>query len=394
MAAQVRGLVSLAVTRRNPTLMVVVAVGMSVLAVACSLWVGIPLRDPDGFLGPAYLRLPLLCAAAFLVDVIPRTLWRSRGAPARFKSEALILVREHWTRARIVLVLVGLLSFYLTYVSYRNLKNFLPFVRTTDGGRHPLTYDSQLHSLDHWLLFGHDPAIVLHHVLGTGIAAQVLAADYLLFLPLVPLTVTAWLVWSPRVSYGYWYVASDCLCWALGTASYYVVPSLGPAFAFPWLYTTVPATGVTSLQNALIDGRSTLHFDPNLNGVQSVAAFASLHVAVSLMMALVGQYTIPARWMRVDPVGLLRRHDGVDHLLRLALPGRRRCRGPDRCCVLLRRRPSDRPTLQPCGARLRSVNALARPSCGRRRSRFDAGCRIDLSTVHSAPVRRAASRRP
>lgn len=279
--------------------MVVVAVGMSVLAVACSLWVGIPLRDPDGFLGPAYLRLPLLCAAAFLVDVIPRTLWRSRGAPARFKSEALILVREHWTRARIVLVLVGLLSFYLTYVSYRNLKNFLPFVRTTDGGRHPLTYDSQLHSLDHWLLFGHDPAIVLHHVLGTGIAAQVLAADYLLFLPLVPLTVTAWLVWSPRVSYGYWYVASDCLCWALGTASYYVVPSLGPAFAFPWLYTTVPATGVTSLQNALIDGRSTLHFDPNLNGVQSVAAFASLHVAVSLMMALVGQYTIPARWMRV-----------------------------------------------------------------------------------------------
>jgi len=279
--------------------MVVVAAGMSVLAVACSWWVGISLRDPDGFLGPAYLRLPLLCAAAFLVDVVPRTAWRSRGVPTRFRREALVLIREHWTRDRIVLVVVGLLSFYFTYVSYRNLKNFLPFVRTAADGRHPLTYDSQLHSLDHWLLFGHDPAILLHHVLGTGIAAQVLAADYLLFLPLVPLTVAAWLVWSPKVSFGYWYAASDCLCWALGTASYYLVPSLGPAFAFPWLYTSVPATGVTSLQKALIDGRSNLHFDPSLNGVQSVAAFASLHVAVSLMMALVGQFTIPVRWMRV-----------------------------------------------------------------------------------------------
>jgi len=119
--------------------MVFVAVVMSLLAFGCSRWVDIPLHDPDGFLGPAYLRLPLLCAAAFLVDLIPRPVWRSHGLPARFPREAAHLVKQHWTRERITLVVVGLLSFYFTYVSYRNLKNFLPFARTTDHGQHPLT---------------------------------------------------------------------------------------------------------------------------------------------------------------------------------------------------------------------------------------------------------------
>ncbi|HEX4191143.1 MAG TPA: phosphatase PAP2 family protein [Marmoricola sp.] len=278
--------------------MVAIAVVMSVAAVACSQWVDVPLHDPDGFLGPAYLRIPLLLGAAFLVDLIPRTLWLSHGVPARFKPVAREIIDRHWTRERIVLVVAGLLSFYFTYVSYRNLKNFLPFARTQDGGKHPLTYDRQLHNLDRWLLFGHDPGVILHRLLGTGFVAQILAADYLLFLPLVPVTVTAWLVWSSKVSFGYWYVIADCVCWALGTLSYYLVPSLGPAFAFPWIYKSVSTTGVTSLQSALIDGRLNLHYDPTINGVQSVAAFASLHVAITLMMALVGQQTIPFRWMR------------------------------------------------------------------------------------------------
>lgn len=287
------------VERRSYRLMVAVAVLMSLVAFGCSRWVGVPLRDPDGFLGSAYLRLPLLFGAAFLVDLIPRTLWRSRGVPARFGREAVALVRRHWTRERIVLVAVGLLSFYFTYVSYRNLKNFLPLVRTTDHGRHPVTYDIQMHALDRWALLGHDPATILHTLLGTGISAHVLAYDYLLFLPLVPVTVTAWLVWSRNISFGYWYVTAQGLCWTLGTASYYLIPTLGPAFYFPWLYTDLSRTGVSSMQDALIYGRINLHVDPYLNGVQSVAAFASLHVAITLMMALVGQYTIRHKPIRV-----------------------------------------------------------------------------------------------
>jgi membrane-associated phospholipid phosphatase len=278
--------------------MISVAVLMSALAFVCSRSVGIPLHDPDGFLGPAYLRLPLLCIGAFAADMIPRTLWRTRGNPRQFKTEAVVLIREHWTRERIILVILGLISFYFTYVSYRNLKNFLPFMRTTSDG-HPLLYDNQLHALDRWLLFGNDPAIVLHKIFGFGFSAHILAYDYLLFLPLVPVTVTAWLVWSRNISFGYWYVTSQGLCWTLGTASYYILPTLGPGFAFPWLYFDIDKTGVSSLQDSLFYGRIHLHFDPFLNGVQSVAGFASLHVAITLMMALVGHYTVRHRWIRI-----------------------------------------------------------------------------------------------
>ena len=104
------------------------AVLMGSLAIISSIALGYPLRDPDGFLGPAWVRLPLLVLLAFAIDIVPRTLWRSRLKPAKFKAEALVRVREHWTRDRIVLVILGLVCFYVTYVSYRNLKNFLPFV--------------------------------------------------------------------------------------------------------------------------------------------------------------------------------------------------------------------------------------------------------------------------
>ena len=60
----------------------------------------------------------------------------------------------------ITLVVLGLVCFYVTYVSYRNLKNFLPFIR---GGQ-TRQGDYELHKFDQWLMFGNDPAIVLHNV--------------------------------------------------------------------------------------------------------------------------------------------------------------------------------------------------------------------------------------
>ncbi len=120
------------VKRRAYAPMVTIALVMGTLAIITGQALGYPLRDPDGFLGPAWVRLPLLCIGAFVADIVPRTLWRSRGKVSQFKTEARLLIREHWTRERIQLVVLGLICFYATYVSYRNLKNFLPFVR---GGK-------------------------------------------------------------------------------------------------------------------------------------------------------------------------------------------------------------------------------------------------------------------
>jgi nuclear transport factor 2 (NTF2) superfamily protein len=275
--------------------MVTIAVFMGLLAIITGKSLGYPLRDPDGFLGPAWVRLPMLCIGAFVADIVPRTLWRTRGKLTEFRREAQLLIREHWTRERIQLVILGLVSFYVTYVSYRNLKNFLPFVRSGKASEG----DYMLHSFDEWLLFGHDPAVLLHEALGTTVSAHVLSYVYLLFLPMVPISVTIWLVWSRNVSFGYWFVTAQCIAWTLGTASYYLIPTLGPNFAFPWLYRDLDTTGVSALQNALFWGRQNVLDDPFTSGVQSVAGFASLHVAITLTMALVGQYTVRHKAIRV-----------------------------------------------------------------------------------------------
>lgn len=263
-----------------------------VVAFAASLALDLPIRDPDGFLGPSWLRLPLLVLGAFLGDVIPRAVWRARRAPGQFRVRAREIVDEHWTRERVALLVIGLGSFYVTYVGYRSLKSFLPFIRE---GR---LQDHLLKSIDRAVFFGEDPAILLHQVLGEGFSAHVLSFAYLFFLPFVPISLIAWLVWSRNISFGYWYATSLCLCWTMGAASYYAVPSLGPVFASPWLYADLESTGVASLQDGLYYSRIDALFVDPLMDSQSTAGFASLHVAIILCAALIAHYTVRHAWIR------------------------------------------------------------------------------------------------
>ncbi len=278
-------------TRRAYGFAVGLALAVGLLAWVASYRLNIPLRDPDGLAGPSYIRLPLIVLLFFLADVVPRALITNRGfrnfVPS-FKS----YTRQRWTRSRIALVGVGLGSFYIVYVAYRNLKGFLPFVR--EG-----LYDTLLARLDRALLFGHNPATVLQQLLGTGITAHVLSFVYTAFLIFVPVSLGAALVWSKNVSTGFWYVTALCINWVLGAASYYWLPSQGPAFANRSLFLDLPDTGVSSLQNALAAGRARILFDRfAAEGVQSVAAFASLHVSIIFTAALICHYVIPNRWVR------------------------------------------------------------------------------------------------
>jgi hypothetical protein len=209
-------------------------------------------------------------------------------------------LREHWTKPRLQLVVSGILCFYITYVSYRNLKSLLPFILGKDH-----KFDRELFTIDRALFVGHDPAIVLHNLLGDGFSAELLSTVYLWFLPLVPLALAAWLVWSRNLGYGYWFATSQCLAWALGTVSYYALPTLGPGLYHPWLYTTIDDTNAGRLMNSLANSRvwAVNTTSPQLQSITSslsgVAGFASLHVAITLLVALMIQYTTTIRWLKV-----------------------------------------------------------------------------------------------
>jgi hypothetical protein len=284
--AAVRGL-------REATYWMAIAVTLvtGAVTIVCALILGLPLRDPDGFLGPTYVRLPVIVALMVAVDVVPRALMRARSA-REAAEQVLAIARERWPWSRLRPALIGLMAFYGTYVSYRNLKHFLPLLR------HDL-YDQQLTDLDRDITGGTPPAQLLHDVLGTGIAAQVLSLVYLGFLMLVPATLALALVSRDRVRDATWYVTALCLNWSLGAASYYILPSMGPVYAQPQLFWGLAETGTSDLQTSLLVSRWMVITDPQGTGrIQSVAAFASLHVSIVFTAALVGHLVFRSRAIR------------------------------------------------------------------------------------------------
>jgi hypothetical protein len=273
--------------------MAFLAVGMATWAIIEAVVLDKKLVDPEGsFLGPSYIRLPLLLLGALLLDLLPLAVFVNLRTPRRIPDAVRLRLRTHWTKDRIILVASGITSFYVVYVTYRNIKSFLPFVIETK-------YDRELHLLDHALLFGHDPATVLHSTLGTGLSAYVLSFVYLWFLPMVPLVVTAWLVWARNLAHGYWFVTSQCLAWVLGTISYYALPTLGPGFRYVQLYTDLPHTPSKQLMDSLDFTRDYVVTGSLGNAVQSVAGFASLHCGITMLVALMVQYTVNIKWLRI-----------------------------------------------------------------------------------------------
>ncbi|SFP02376.1 PAP2 superfamily protein [Geodermatophilus dictyosporus] len=262
-----------------------VALVTGAVAAVCAVLLGLPLRDPDGFLGPTYVRLPLIAALLLALDVLPRAVLGARS-PRRLAGETVRVARERWPWRRLRPVLIGLAAFYVTYVAYRNLKHYLPLLR-------PGLVDDELAETDLALTGGVAPAEVLHDLLGTGVAAHVLSWVYLAFLVFVPASLGLALVRRGRAGEASWYVTALCLNWALGTASYYVLPSRGPIYAQPELFWDLPETGTSQLQDSLLLSRLIVLGDPQgTERLNSIAAFASLHVSIIFTAALIAQLTL------------------------------------------------------------------------------------------------------
>ncbi len=259
---------------------VVLALAFGALTLVVAAVADLPLRDPDGFLGPSWVRLPLIALAMMLIDVVPRVARRTYrgGAPVQVVRD---VVRERWSGRRIGLMALGFGIFYVCYVSYRNLKSFLPFLRED-------LHDPWLVDTDRWLAFGSHPGDMLHELLGTGASAGLLSFVYMIYLPLVPISLAAALVWGDNIMRGAWYAIALSLNWVLGTVTYYILPALGPIYVEAYRYTDLPETAVTSLQAGLWRNRAEVLADPfATSAVHGVAAFASLHTSITLTAALI-----------------------------------------------------------------------------------------------------------
>ena len=259
---------------------VAIAIAVATLVVA---WVyDLPVRDPDSVAGPTYLRLPAILLLAFALDVLPRAFYRARN-PLRVVPLLREVVAERWTMAQVRFALVGLGAWYVIYASFRNLKSFVPFVN-----RH--LWDGVLEDVDRLIFWGNDPAELLHGWLGTGVAAHVLSFVYVAWIVFVPASLVVALVWSRDTRAGVWYVTAIGVDWVLGVATYFVVPSLGPVYARPEMFEDLARTDVSGLQATMMAERHEVLVNPfTTDAVQTIAAFASLHVGLSVTMCVMAE---------------------------------------------------------------------------------------------------------
>jgi CDP-diacylglycerol--glycerol-3-phosphate 3-phosphatidyltransferase len=267
----------------GPALGIALAMALATAIVAMSD--GLAVRDTDKMLSGRIVLLLGTLGFFIVLDLLPRAIKR----PGPIYSTLPAVARERWNRRRIGAVCLGLLSFYITYLSYRNLKGFLPFLTDQD-------LDPALLSLDRSMFLGHDPGPLLHSILGTGIAAHLLSSVYLFFLAFVPISLGAALIASSNPIPGLWYVTALGLNWTLGVVSYFLLPALGPVFVAPDFYANLPETGTAALQQALIYER---HEALAGQAAQSIAAFASLHVSVVFTAALIAQLLHLNRLLRI-----------------------------------------------------------------------------------------------
>lgn len=252
---------------------------------------GLPIRDPDGFLGPSYVRLPLIVLVFLIADVVPRVMLR-RPAPREVQTTLIRVLRERWSGHRVAVVAAGLAVFYLSYVTYRNLKSFLPFLQERRE-------DLWLLNMDRWLVGGQYPGDVLQTILGTEASASILSGVYMFYMLFVPLSLAAALIWFDDLSLGAWYATALSFNWLLGVVSYYALPSLGPIYVHPGTFGDLPHTAVAGLQEALWTNRMEVIADPHATDhVQGIAAFASLHVSVVFTAALVAHMARLPRLLR------------------------------------------------------------------------------------------------
>jgi len=265
-----------AAPRLAPTLALMAGV-VAIFGLITVLWshhVGVPIRDPHhAIFARKLLASVRIFVALAAVDVAIRW-WR--GGHDRTAARA--VVRTRLAPSRLALVATALLAYHVVYLCYRNLKSWLAFQPT---------HDAWLLRFDRDLFFGHSPAAVLHDLLGTDAAAYPLAFFYKVFTYVCTAAVVGCLAFLDDIRKAYVMVNAAMWTWILGTASYYLIPTMGPVFSVPAEFASLPHTAVTDMVANNIADRQGFLADPQApDSFVGVAAFASLHVGFTTTVVL------------------------------------------------------------------------------------------------------------
>lgn len=276
------GRYSLAVRRSGLELSSALAVVTLIAALAMAESLGLGLHDPDGSIGHTFVLLPLIVLVALVLDVLPRAIMRADSWRALRPAVAEVW-RDRWPAANLRFMLVGLVGWYVTYASVRNLKGFVPFANQE-------LYDRELSRIDFAMFGGQSPAVLLHELLGTTIAAHVLSFFYVVWIVALPASLAVALVWARRDRVSTWWVTAVSVDWVIGVALNYALPTLGPVYDRPGDFARLSDTMTSALQQSMWTERLQVLADPaHTNTVQNIAAFASLHVAIATTACLVAQ---------------------------------------------------------------------------------------------------------
>jgi membrane-associated phospholipid phosphatase len=178
--------------------------------------------------------------------------------------------------------MTGLMAYHVVYFCYHNLKSWNVFNEPRDD---------MLQRWDQWLFLGHSPAVLLHDLLGQHVAAYMLTLIYVSFSSVLSVSFVAALVFTDRIRQGYVFIASAMWVWILGDGAYYLIPSLGPFSYAPEEFAGLPHTMAQDTQAHYLTQRAHLLTEPQAHDATAqIAAFASLHVAIMLMILLMARY--------------------------------------------------------------------------------------------------------
>ncbi len=169
-----------------------------------------------------------------------------------------------------------LVSLGILFAVYSNLKALIPVFRTG-------LWDPVYYQWDKLLFFGHDPLPILAGAFGERFRALMERSYFFLFFFLIFGLSAAYVYRSVR--YFEKALLAMVLTYVLGTAAYYIAPSVGPAF-HDQTWNLFAGTSGAPLKASLYRSYRAICEAPRqapIHLFQGLAAFPSLHVAVMVV---------------------------------------------------------------------------------------------------------------